>query len=211
MIENTLQALIKEESAPYEIIVVDGGSIDQTRSICASYSSVYTSSPGRGGQMNEGARHAKGDILFFLHADTIVPKGALSAIRKAIQDGFMGGCFQQSIDRSGWIYRWIAFTGNLRAKLLHIFYGDQGIFVLQEKFNTLNGYCKNMLFEDVEFSRRLKKKGKLIVLNKKLLVSPRRWDHTGLLWNSFRNQFILFLFLIGVSTKNLKKLYPDIR
>ncbi|MBI4715715.1 MAG: glycosyltransferase family 2 protein, partial [Nitrospirae bacterium] len=133
-IGRTLQGL--KGSGFHEIIVADGGSLDETvRAALEAGAEVVRAPRGRALQMNAGAKKASGDILLFLHADTRLPPGAAAAIREALSDpGTAGGAFALAIDSPRPSLRWIARAANLRPRLTRIPYGDQGIFVRREIF-----------------------------------------------------------------------------
>ncbi|MDP3981042.1 MAG: TIGR04283 family arsenosugar biosynthesis glycosyltransferase [Chlamydiota bacterium] len=209
LVKTLCQIALEREA--HEIIIVDGGSLDQTIHRAHIYGKVYTSSKGRSKQMNEGARFARGDILLFLHADTIFEDGSLTQIRHAVQDGFIGGCFCQKIDETSFIFRCIESSGNIRARLRNVFYGDQGIFVRKDIFDQLHGYRDIELFEDVDFSIRLRKMGPLKVLSKRLWVSGRRWRRYGIVKATLINRFLLLLFRIRIPVRYLIRMYPDVR
>lgn len=195
-----------------DIVVVDGQSTDNTRQIVRGYPvQLVESSKKRSIQMNDGADHAHGDVLIFLHADSIIEEKSLASITDAINKGFIGGCLSQRIDSDKVIYRAIESSGNFRAKLSKIFYGDQAIFVKRDVFFDVEGYPEVDLFEDVMFSRKLRKKGKVCVLGDHVLTSSRRWHKQGLIKTTAINWFIGFAFMIGVPPKFLRKIYKDIR
>ena len=163
-----------------EVVFVDGGSTDKSVEIASSYGKVLNSKKGRSVQMNCGAVSARGEVLLFLHADTVISIDVLSSIEKNVMDnGFIGGCLTQWIDKKGVMYRLIENFGNLRAKATKIFYGDQGIFVRKDIFSQMNGFPEVPIMEDVLFTKKLRKLGKTVVLPGKILVSPRRWQEKG--------------------------------
>ncbi len=209
-IEKTLSSLIKETGV--EVIVVDGGSTDSTVSCICNYPvTVIKEKKNRALQMNAGAREAKGDVLLFLHADCILEEGAIGAIRDSVSSGFVGGCLRQVINSPGFIYRMIEASGDIRAKVSRIFYGDQAIFVRKDIFSKLNGYDDVSLFDDVLFSKKLRRAGKTCVLDKKVYASNRRWQKQGIVKVTAINWLVSAGFMLGVSPRVLKKIYKDIR
>ncbi|MBZ0165879.1 MAG: glycosyltransferase family 2 protein, partial [Candidatus Omnitrophica bacterium] len=149
-----------------EVIFVDGGSTDQTRTILKDFPRVITCAKGRAIQMNTGAANATGQIYLFLHADTRVDYPTLRRIEEEIKDGeLVGGCLRQVIDAPGLLYRWIAWTGNMRAGLRGVFYGDQGIFVDREAFHRLGGFPVHGIGEDIMFTKRLRRSGRVRMLD----------------------------------------------
>src|SRR3990167_3175238 len=121
-----------------ELIFVDCGSTDRTVSLAQKLGRVITAPRNRGAQMNRGAKEATHKILLFLHADAFIHLENLQQVVKAIEGKkYIGGCFKQVLDDPAILYRWIAWTGNFRAKVSRIFYGDQVIFVRQHVFQEL--------------------------------------------------------------------------
>src|SRR5258707_10092315 len=144
-----------------KLIVVDGGSADATVEIAQTFTPyVFVTHPGRARQMNEGARHATGDILLFLHADTFLLPGALDEIQRRIQ-GAVGGAFDLQIDSARRFSKLVAKIASQRSRVLRLPYGDQGIFVLRELFDALGGRPDIGIMEDVAFARKLRRAGRL--------------------------------------------------
>jgi rSAM/selenodomain-associated transferase 2 len=176
------------EAGADEVIVVDGGSTDGTREIARPLADIVIGHPcGRAAQMNAGVPGSSGDILLFLHADTELPPGSVDAVRAAVrQDGFLGGafCVRLSLSPSASLYRKaiLRLTGRMigvRSKLFRAYTGDQGIFVRREAFEAIGGFPEIPLMEDVEFSRRLARRGKTLLLPVRITTSGRRWEAFG--------------------------------
>lgn len=200
------------ETSEVEIIVVDGGSQDQTLEIARRYAETLSSGLGRGRQMNKGARHARGKILLFLHADSILPAMALSQISNTLKDPeVVGGAFRLGINTKKLLLRMVATFANWRTAITRIPYGDQGIFVRRSVFEKIGGYSDQALMEDLEFSRRLKRQGRLVLLPDRVLTSSRRWDQEGIFYTTVRNQVLVFLYFLGVSPEHLARWYRRIR
>ena len=202
---------LNQESTPHEIIVVDGGSSDRTVDFACSLAKVIPSRPGRGLQLNEGVKFAQGEVLFFLHGDCLIEPGTLDEIEDVIRKGFIGGCLTQTILDSNPVFRLIESTGNVRARARKIFYGDQSIFVRKDVFLKLGAFRPLLLFEDVEFSRRLRREGRTIVLSKRVYTSSRRWNRQGILKTTLINRMLLMLFYFRFPTSLLSKWYRNVR
>jgi rSAM/selenodomain-associated transferase 2 len=195
---------------PHEIIVVDGHSSDSTATVAARTARVLFCDGGRGPQMNAGAAVATGSILLFLHADVRPGTGALSAIRHAIDDqGTVGG--NLNIVFEGGREAAIFTLVNRIRRRCRIFYGDSGIFCRRDVFEALGGYKPWPVMEDYEFVSRLRRAGKLALLDTPIHVSARRWKEGGL-WRTMWTWFwIQSLYLAGVSPFTLARWYKDIR
>ena len=171
-----------------EVVVADGGSEDGTAEAARPLADTVVVSPrGRAAQMNAGARVSAGEVLLFLHADTLLPPGAIGAVRKAVtEDGAGGGAFavrlgvspEASPARKA-LLRLTARMINARARFLRAYTGDQGIFVAREVFEETGGYPEIPLMEDVEMSRRLVRRGPTALLPVRITTSARRWESRG--------------------------------
>lgn len=195
-----------------DLIFVDGGSIDSSFSLATNISTTICSKKGRALQMNAGSEIAKGDILFFLHADAEISKDDLEAVEKELKKSeVIGGCLTQTIDKKELLYRFIEGFGNIRARFSRVFYGDQGIFVRKDVFLRLGGFPEVPVMEDVLFTKKMRACGKTIVLPNNILVSPRRWEKKGILRTAFIYSYINILFCMGVSLEKIKERYEDLR
>ncbi|HAH21720.1 MAG: hypothetical protein A2Y00_04240 [Omnitrophica WOR_2 bacterium GWF2_43_52] len=208
--ENSIQFHALSRHA--ELIFVDGGSIDKSAECAKRYGCGCYSKKGRPRQMNKGASIAKGDILLFMHADTIISPKAVSSIENCIKDGrCVGGCLRQRIDAPGKIYRFIEGFGNARAAITKVFYGDQGMFVRRDIFLRIGGFPEVPIMEDVIFSKQLKRVGKTAVLPDRIFTSPRRWDKKGVVKTSLLYSLINALFWLRFPLEKIKLLYDDLR
>ncbi|MEW6247400.1 MAG: TIGR04283 family arsenosugar biosynthesis glycosyltransferase [Nitrospirota bacterium] len=214
-----------------EIIVVDGGSGDRTREIANQFevrSSKFqvatsnlesrtqvlllTSPPGRARQMNRGAAEAKSDVLLFLHADTLLPREAKDAILDALRDpACIGGRFDVRFDRDSRLGRAIGTMMNLRSRLTGIATGDQAIFVRRTVFDRLGGYADIPLMEDIDFTDRLRRMGRVAALSATVVTSYRRWDACGPLRTILLMWTLRLLYWLGVNPHRLKDFYVAVR
>lgn len=192
-----------------EIIVADGESIDSTVRIAKCTGAIITSSAkGRGSQLNCGASVASGEILVFLHADTLPPNGLTSLIRQALsQNDIILGAFSLSIRDPALKYRLVELLTNLRSHLFSLPYGDQGLFIRKADFISLGGFAEIPLMEDYDFVRRARKTGKILTLSSRVITSGRRWRKHGLLNTFFLNQALMAGFRLGISPQTLWNLY----
>ena len=192
-----------------ELIVVDAGSTDGTLDIARRYTpKCYQGPRGRAQQMNHGARHAGGDILLFLHADTMLPPGGLDAVRSALQQpGAVGGAFRLIITPATPALRLVAWGTNLRSRFGGLPYGDQALFVSRRVFDELGGYDDVPFMEDLRLVQALRRRGRLVILPQAVATSGRRWQRNGILYTTARNIFLMTLYFCGVQPVTLKRWY----
>lgn len=195
-----------------EVLIVDGGSNDQTVAIAERYGQVIHSMRGRAIQMNAGAAAAHGDVLIFLHADTQLPNNAFSVIEYALKSpSIVGGAFRLCFDCERWPYRLVAWTTNLRSRFRKIFTGDQAYFIRATSFKAISGYPEQPLMEDLEIITRLRTIGDVVLLPQYITTSARRHEKIGL-WRSVLFMWYLrTLYKFGVSSAQLQRMYFDIR
>ena len=195
----------------HELIIVDGGSTDETLLIAKRYGQAISSEGGRARQSNAGAATARGDILLFLHADVWLDAGAIEGVEIAISAGYVGGAFKQRIEEDHPLYRLIEHAANFRAKWLRIFYGDGGIFVRRTHFDCIGGFPDIPIMEEVGFSRQLRRRGTVTLVEPGIHISARRWQKNGILRTTLTNWLITLLYLLRVPPTHLAKLYRHIR
>jgi len=190
-----------------ETIVVDGGSTDDTSAIAeASGATVLRSPRGRGTQLNSGARAAFGEILLFLHADTVLHPGALSGVRAALADkSVVGGTFTLRFDCGEPLLRVYAYCTRFPFRLFQ--YGDQGIFVRRATFEAVGGFREWPLMEDVDFLSRLRAAGRTVIVPLPVTTSARRFARHGVVRQQLRNAALVLLFQLGVAPVRLATWY----
>jgi rSAM/selenodomain-associated transferase 2 len=209
--ESVLTSAIKavQGGEGIEIIVVDGGSSDRTLEIAHCMKvKVVRSNAGRARQMNAGARESCGSILFFLHADTELPEGYDSCIRRILHDSSITiGAFRLAIDTPGIFFRIIEYGANLRSKYLNLPYGDQGLFMRRQDFNRAGWFPEIALMEDFSLIRQMKKLGRVVLAPLVVKTSARRWRNLGIFHTTILNQLIVLAFVMGVSPLRLAGWY----
>lgn len=196
------------------ILVVDGGSCDQTRALAdgLGLARVLTAQPGRARQLNTAAKISRGDILLFLHADTLLPDTAKQNIESALADPvIVGGRFDVRFDSPSTWGRVISRFMNLRSRLTRISTGDQAMFVRRNIFEQLGGFSEIPIMEDIEFSTRLKRTGPTRALRETVTTSFRRWEQQGALRTILLMWTLRFLYWMGVSPEHLAHLYKAVR
>jgi rSAM/selenodomain-associated transferase 2 len=217
-IEATLHQLITLNEPPFEILVSDGGSTDDTVALAGKYARVIHSGKGKGVQLNTASKEAAGEILFFVHADMHVPPGALSAIEEHIYaKGYDGGGFlnvfsedNEKIKRLGRIINFRIKKGEQPEQC--IFYGDNGIFVRKNVFERLQGFKEIPIMEDYDLSIRMRSKYKVGVIKEpKLILSSRRQLKDGFIRTHLKWFFIKKLYRLGISPQKLADWYKDTR
>ena len=165
-----------------EVIVVDGGSGDATRELAAPLADrVFESPRGRARQMNAGAQAARGEVLLFLHADTLLVPHADALVARAIEGGARWGRFDVAIVGSHPLLRVVACSMNVRSRLSGVATGDQAIFVKRDAFREAGGFPDIPLMEDVALSRALRRAGRPACLRERVVTSGRRWERGGTL------------------------------
>jgi rSAM/selenodomain-associated transferase 2 len=193
-----------------EVIVVDGDVCGDTiRTITNNMVLRITAGRGRGIQMNKGASISNGEILVFLHADTVLPADAFEAISSLLSsDEYVGGAFDLGIQSGRLIYRVIEKAVSIRTRITRVPYGDQAIFIKRDYFEKLQGFPAIPLMEDVAFMRRLKRDGyKIGIIPMKAYTSPRRWEREGVLFCTLRNWTLMSLYLLGADPQKLERFY----
>lgn len=194
----------------YEIIVVDGDPQGTTVKVIHDSKVIsITADQGRAWQMNAGAAIASGEVLIFLHADTLLPPGALNKISRILEnEKYVGGAFNLGIDSDRLILKYIAARASMRSRINRIPYGDQAIFIRKIYFDKIGKFKEIPLMEDVDLMRRIKKRGDNIhIFRDQIMTSPRRWEKEGVIYTTIRNKILKSLYFLGVSPEKLVKYY----
>ncbi|MFP5260624.1 MAG: TIGR04283 family arsenosugar biosynthesis glycosyltransferase [Blastocatellia bacterium] len=199
-------ASVESQQGDFEIIVVDGGSTDGTVALASPRALVIEGRRGRGAQMNEGARRATGAALLFLHADSSLHPDALTRLRMSLADPRVaGGTFTLRFDSEKLPLRFYAAFTRLRFRYFH--FGDQGIFVRREVFERLGGYKEMPIMEDVDFLSRMRKEGRVALIDLPVTTSARRFLNRGPVRQQLLNVFLVACYLLGVNPSTLSRLY----
>ncbi len=192
-----------------ELIVVDGGSGDRTMALAEPLTDrVMAGSRGRAAQMNAGARQASGDILWFLHADSLPPPDAATLIRAALaRPNRHWGRFDVRLSGHHLLLRAVETLMNARSRLTGIATGDQGLFVRREVFERVGGYPPIALMEDIALSRLLKRHSPPVCLRQRLTASSRRWESNGLLRTILLMWRLRLAYCFGMDPERLARIY----
>jgi rSAM/selenodomain-associated transferase 2 len=187
-----------------EVIVVDGGSVDQTAAVAQRLGvRVMGAAPGRSRQLNQGAAAATGD--------TRLPQGFDETICQTLaQPGVVAGAFRLAIDGKNWGLRWVEWGVNVRSRLLQLPYGDQGLFLRAEVFDKMGGFPDLPMMEDFELVRRLRQVGRVAIAPRAVVTSDRRWRTLGILRTTLANQVMIVGYLLGVDPKKLARWYRQL-
>jgi rSAM/selenodomain-associated transferase 2 len=205
-----LKSLASVQADALEIIVVDGGSVDQTLALTSPYADrVMQSAKGRAIQMNAGATVARGSVLLFLHADTQLPIGALQAIDRVITQGASWGRFDVSINGcSPWL-KLVSTLMNWRSRMSGIATGDQAMFVTRLAFDAVGGFAPIALMEDIALSTALKKLGPPACLSQRVVTSGRRWEQHGVLRTIVLMWRLRLAYFLGADPNQLARQYQQ--
>lgn len=209
LVRPALRALQPLRDQGCELLLVDGGSRDGSPQLAVGLvDRLLCSAPGRARQMNAGASLASGEILWFLHLDSRIPADAARLILAGLaQSGRGWGRFDIRLSGDRPSLRLVAAMMNLRSRLSGIATGDQGIFVRRDWFQSLGGYAEIPLMEDVEFSRRCKRRGPPLCVPTPLVTSSRRWERDGV-WRTIALMWRLRLaYFLGADPAQLARRY----
>jgi len=208
-LKKLLPALKENTREEIEIIVVDGGSSDQSLAICASHSvQTLTGKRGRAVQMNFGASHAKGEVLYFVHADALPPKGYGEAIIQSIKEGFPIGCFRLKFDSKSKLLKINAFFTRFDKSWTRG--GDQTLYVTTPLFHQFNGYDEScIIMEEYDFMDRVRAHHSFKIIPKNILISARKYKKNGYFKVQMANLIAMRMYLRGVPKEEIAKKYKS--
>ena len=211
LIERTLMH-VKENVPEAEILVVDGNSTDATVALASKHVRVISAKRGRGGQLNAGVLATTGDILLFLHADTLPAKEGIGELLEVMgNESILGGAFRMRFDDPRPLYTRIGANVTQRSLRTHSYTGDQGIFTRRTTFEQLGGHHDWPFMEDVDYSERMNKLGSVTLLSHEVETSARRHRHWGLLRTQLTVVLIRILYLLKVHPARYAWLWPEVR
>jgi rSAM/selenodomain-associated transferase 2 len=192
----------------FEVVVVDGGSVDRTTQLVEGLCDQFISARrGRAVQMNVGARRARGEMVFFLHVDTRLPENLSEIITSIETDTFYWGRFDVRLSGRRWLFRVIEAMVNIRSRLTGIATGDQVIFMTRKIYLAVDGFPEIALMEDVAMSRRLKNISPPLCLRQKVTTSSRRWEKNGTMVIIIKMWCLRFAYFIGVNPEKIAARY----
>ena len=203
----TLAALRVPEGVGHEIIVVDGGSSDATVATARRCGARVAAAPrGRASQMNRGAELARGDVILFLHADTILPPDAFARIAAALADRrIAGGCFRLGFDHRHPVLRFSSFCTRFPVPLFH--YGDSAFFVRADIFRRFGGYRPLRIMEDLDFWMRLGRAHPTRIIDAAVTASARRYRENGVVRQQWRSARVVVMYLRGADEEEIVRRY----
>lgn len=209
-IEHTLK--VAQDASSLEVLVVDAGSEDTTLAQLDDLPIVQYVDKNlalkKYASMNAGLERAKGEIILFLDADTLLPNGFDQMIRRCLSDKkVVGGGFEFLFLEAGWKYVFVMLFNRARYRLTRIFYGDQAVFARREVLNKIGGVPKEPLMETAYLCKSLKKEGKLAIVNPPIRTSPRRFEEHGFFKTSWFDLIMIIRFNLGLSVANFSRKY----
>jgi rSAM/selenodomain-associated transferase 2 len=209
-IETTIRRVRDYDTAHLvkEIIVVDGNSDDATLALATSngVTAVLSPTKGRAAQMNYGALLASGQVLYFLHADTVPVMNFTTDIKEALEKGFDAGCFMLAFDHSHWFLKLNCWFTRFDVNAFH--YGDQSLFVTRDQFHLAKGFSEShIIFEDYHIIRQIKKTGRFTIIKKRVVTSARKYLDNGIYKMQGIFYLMYFLYALGWSQSRLVATY----
>lgn len=207
-LEKTLSGILKIN--PYEIIVVDGGSLDNSLDIAKKHDcKIIMAKKGRGIQIERGIENADGDTILVLHADAFFPND-VSLRDFELNDNEVGGFFKLKFISKSFCVKLVEIFANFRSYIHSLPYGDQAIFFKKDVCKKIGGFRDYPFLEDLDFVLRLRKVGKIKRVNKNVCVSARKLERRSFLYpllHSWKNVVIVFLYFLGIKPQTLAKYY----
>jgi len=204
---NSIESVLQNNYADCEIIIVESGNIENTIKILKQYDiKIIKSRKGRSYQLNFGAKIAKGNILLFLHADTVLPENSLTEIESVAKNN-VGGGFLQKFSGNNFLLKLVSFRSNSRSMINKIFFGDQAVFVRKQIFDKLNGYRDIPIMEDLDFSKRMKKMGKISVIKDEVTVSGRNYLRYGIIKLTLVYFVLMVMYHLRFDFERINKTY----
>jgi len=194
--------------AEAELLIADTGARPETLAALRKIGArVLPQSGTRGAALARAARDARGEILFFLHADSRPPEDALALISRTVAEGANAGAFSLAYERAGPAMRWIAWWANRRSRLAKLPFGDQGIFCRRDVYERIGGFRDLPICDDLDLVVRLRKAGRFVVRPEKTITSPRRYVENGAARRVLRNWKVIAGYFAGVSPETLTRWY----
>ncbi len=195
-----------------EVVVVDGGSTDDTTTIADGFGARIVNAPaGRGGQLSYGADNARGDWLLFLHGDTVLETGWAKEVQQFIDaDAYDAGVFTLAFDTDGIAAKVVATGAMLRTRLTKSPYGDQGLLISRKAYDEVGGFRDMPLFEDVDLVRRLLRKSASMtfhIFRSKAVTSAERYERDGYVRRVFKNLILFTRYQMGAPPEKLVRDY----
>jgi len=191
-----------------EILIADRGDCPETsRAFEAIGARTVEGKGSRGRRLDRAARQARGEILYFVHSDSLPPENALSLIAKALATGAVAGAFSLAYEETTPALSWIAWWANVRSRRLGLPFGDQGLFCRREAYEESGGFRDLPVCDDVDIVRRVKRVGRLVILPEKSVTSARRYRQNGSLRQVLRNWRVLAGYFAGVAPEKLERWY----
>lgn len=208
---SNLPGLLHASEQVKELIVVDGGSKDDTVTVAQALGFKVlqeSGAGGRGAQLNRGAANASGSILLFLHADTLLPTGFHEAVDRCLENPkTILGAFRLQVKNGARLLRLALICANLRSTILQLPYGDQSLFIRRQDFVDMGGFPEIPIMEDYIFVQQAKKRGKIKTLDEAVITSARRWQRLGVFRTTITNQLVIAGYYLGIKPKNLAAFY----
>lgn len=204
---------LKNLNGDFEVIFSDGGSLDKTLDIIKDFGNykIINSDRGRAKQLNNGAKESNNDILFFLHADSVIEENALIKIEDFIKNGNKVGCLKIKFDSKKILMNIFAVLSNLRVKYRNIAFGDQGIFIEKKFFENIGMFEDIPLMEDYKLSIKLKSICRIKYIDSYIISSSRRFEKNGIIKTALLMQKLQYMFRKGISIDKIANIYNSMK